>query len=184
MRQAAISALADDTADDDALEPLLEASQAALEEVGATWPEGTSIFDAEILYDFNVEEAMTAAELKVVREYLGLTREWCAEYFDVALRQWNRYESSETPIPARIREGMEHIEAETAENVGRYVEALEDATDVVVQTYRVNADFWAKHPETTYSAQWHRAVIARVAQEVPGLTIEFYTPVIAAGNDS
>lgn len=54
--------------------------------------------------------------------------------------------------------------------------ALMDQPDPAVLTYRSDADYRAHHPEQSWPASWHRAVVARVAQEVPGLAIEYWTP--------
>lgn len=40
-------------------------------------------------------------------------------------------------------------------------------------TYRSDADYHRAHPQARYPASWHRAVVARVAQEVPGLSIVY-----------
>ena len=39
-----------------------------------------------------------------------------------------------------------------------------------------DAEFRAAHPEVSFPASWHRQVVARIAQEVPGLSIAYAPP--------
>ncbi|MDX3531181.1 hypothetical protein P1P75_33455 [Streptomyces sp. ID05-39B] len=48
-----------------------------------------------------------------------------------------------------------------------------DLPDPGVITYRDDAEYLAAHPDAEFPASWHRAVVARVAQEVPGLSIAY-----------
>lgn len=68
---------------------------------------------------------------------------------------------------------IECIEDQTAAFVGAAVKRLLDVPDSGVVTYRTDAEYHAAHPEISYPASWHRAVVARIAQEVPGLSIVF-----------
>jgi len=115
---------------------------------------------------------MTDAELKVVREFLGLTGDWLANYLGVSPRTVRHWEQGKYPIPDGVRLAIEDLEAYTARCVAGVVEKLKDYPDPVV-TYRNDAEYHAAHPEVPFPASWHRAVIARVAQEVPGLSIVF-----------
>lgn len=45
---------------------------------------------------------MTRAELRQWRESLGWSQSRAALFYGVKLRQWQRYESGETPVPARL----------------------------------------------------------------------------------
>jgi hypothetical protein len=42
-----------------------------------------------------------------------------------------------------------------------------------VYVYRSDEEYHAAHPEVPFPASWHRAVVARIAQEVPGLAIAY-----------
>lgn len=129
----------------------------------------TETADAE-----GIIEPMPSAELRVVREYLGLTGEWLATQLGVQDRTWRRWEAGTQPVPEFVREYVERVEAATADIVGQYVDALRDATDVGILTYRHEKDLWTERADMRpYPASWHRAVCARVAQEVPGLVIEY-----------
>lgn len=104
------------------------------------------------------DDPMTPAEFRMVREYLGLTGEQLAAELDVSLRSLRRWEHGHSPVPDGVREAMEALEARAAGEVGRLVAALRDAPEVVLQI-----------PD----AGWWRMVAARVAQEVPGLTVRY-----------
>lgn len=56
------------------------------------------------------------------------------------------------------------------------VEQLLDVPEPAVWTYRLDADYHAHHPEQDWPASWHRALCARLADEVPGLRIDFWRP--------
>lgn len=113
-------------------------------------------------------QPMSEAEFRMVREYLGLTAEWLAGHFGVNLRTVRRWEHGQTPVPEGIREGMELLEAEAAEQVGRLVDELRDASDLVLTIPRAAG---------RYQQGWWRMVAARVAQEVEGLYVRYDGPI-------
>ncbi len=117
---------------------------------------------------------MSAAELRVVREFLP--GEWLAGHLGVQGRTWRRWEAGTVPIPDGVRIEIERLEQIVAATVGEAVRALSDVSDPGVLTYRHDAQFHAAHPGIDYPASWHRAIIARVAQEVPGLPIRYADP--------
>lgn len=128
-----------------------------------------SVSDQELPPD----ERMSAAELRVVREHLGLTTRWVAARLDVQERTVHRWESGESPIPDGVRMQVEAWKDDTAQSATVGVAALLDARDPVVVTYRTDIDYLAHEPAGGWCASWHRAVVARVAQEVPGLRIGY-----------
>ncbi|MDG9684406.1 hypothetical protein QC334_17060 [Streptomyces sp. DH18] len=81
------------------------------------------------------------------------------------------WEQGKYAIPDGVRLEMERLEAHTGEFVGNAVAALLDVPEPGVLTYRTDAEYHAAHPEVPLPASWHRAVVARIAQEVLGLTI-------------
>lgn len=119
-------------------------------------------------------DRMTDAELKVVREHLGLTTRWLAEHLRVAERTVHRWEMGVSPIPDGVRVAVEALEQETALLVGAAADACCDAADPAMLTYRIDADYHTHHPEQLWPASWHRALVARVAHEVPGLEIVYW----------
>lgn len=121
------------------------------------------------------DEIMTSAELRVVREWLGFTGEALALLLGVQDRTVRRWEAGTTPIPDGARLDVEQLEHEADDLVGAIGADLLDVVEVAVFTYRTDAEYWTHHPERRpYPASWHRAVIARVAQDVPGLSIEYW----------
>ncbi|MFB7548607.1 helix-turn-helix domain-containing protein [Streptomyces sp. NPDC056154] len=119
------------------------------------------------------DERMTDAEFKVVREFLGLTGDWLAEHLEVSPRTVRHWEAGKYAIPDGVRLALEDLEARTAAFVGSIVKQLMDMPDPGVITYRSDVEYHAAHPEVPFPASWHRAVVARVAQEVPGLAIAY-----------
>ncbi|MFE4867752.1 helix-turn-helix domain-containing protein [Streptomyces sp. NPDC056682] len=119
------------------------------------------------------DERMTDAEFKVIREYLGLTGDWLADHLGVAPRTVRNWEQGKYAIPDGVRLEMEDLEARTGEFIARVAEKLLDLPEPGVVTYRTDEDYHAAHPDQLWPASWHRAVIARVAQEVPGLAIVY-----------
>jgi hypothetical protein len=119
------------------------------------------------------DERMTDAELRVVREYLGLTPEWLADRLGVSARTVRHWEAGKYAIPDGVRLEVEDLEARTEQVVSGTIAQLMDLPDPVVITYRTDAEYHAAHPEAEFPASWHRAVIARVAMEVTALAIAY-----------
>lgn len=119
------------------------------------------------------DERMTSAELRVVREFLGLTGDWIAAHLGVNPRTARAWEQARYPIPDGVRLEIEDLERRTGEWVGRLIEQIADMPDPVVITYRTDAEYHTAHPDIEFPASWHRAVCARIAQEVPGLSIVY-----------
>lgn len=119
------------------------------------------------------DERMTPAELQVVREYLGLTPEWLAEHLNVSARTVRHWGAGRYAIPDGVRLEMEDLERRTGEFVAGAVDKLMDLPDPGVLTYRSDAEYHAANPGIEFPASWHRAVVARIAQEVPALRIAY-----------
>lgn len=118
-------------------------------------------------------DLMTGGEFRMVREFLGLTVEWLAGYFDVQPRQVRRWEYDERAISEGIREGMEDLEFRTGAWIGAVIEALNDMPDPGVWIYRNDEEFHTAHPEIEFPARWHTHAVARIALEVPGLRVAY-----------
>ncbi len=122
------------------------------------------------------DEHMTDAEFRIIREYLGLTGDWLAGHLGVNPRAVRRWEQGLHPIPDGVRLHLEDLEQRTAEFIGGIVPQLLDLPDPGILTYRTDAEYHAAHPEIPFPASWHRAVCARIAQEVPALSIAYAEP--------
>ncbi|RPK56179.1 hypothetical protein EES43_24365 [Streptomyces sp. ADI96-02] len=119
------------------------------------------------------DERMTDAEFRVVRDWLGLTGDWLAAHLGVSPRTVRHWEQGKYAVPDGVRLEMESLEARTGEFVAGAVSKLLDLPGPGVFTYRTDAEYHAAHPEVPFPASWHRAVVARIAQEVPGLAIAY-----------
>lgn len=125
------------------------------------------------------DERMTPAEFRVVREFLGLTGDWLARHLGVNPRTVRSWEAGRELIPDWVRLKIEDLEAATGRFVSGVISKLMDLPEPGVITYRSDEEYHAAHPEIEFPASWHRAVVARIAQEVPALVID-YAPVEAA----
>lgn len=108
-------------------------------------------------------QPMSDAELRMVRDFLGLSAEWLAGHLGVALRTVRRWESGHSLIPDGVRVQVEELEAVAAGQVGAVVDALADSPDAVLTLVLGGAG--------GFPDSWWRMVAARVAQEVPGLHV-------------
>ena len=117
---------------------------------------------------------MSGAELRCLREWLGLTTRWLADHLDVAERSVHRWESGAYPVPAGVASEVLRLSEVTYDVLNGIVDRLLDLPDPGVVTYRSDADYRAHHPEQDWPASWHRALCARLADEVPGLRIAYW----------
>lgn len=131
--------------------------------------EQTSYTDPEAMPD---DERMTDAEFRVVREFLGVSGDWLGKHLAVSDRTVRHWEAGRYPIPDGVRLAIEQLEQVATQQVSAAVELLNDEADPVLGIPRQDSDC---PPECPFPAGWHRAIAARVAQEVPGLSIS-YTP--------
>ena len=118
-------------------------------------------------------ERMTDAEFRVVRDFLGLTGEWLAGHLGVSSRTVRHWEQGKFAIPDGVRLEFEDLEAGTGVFVSGVIEKLQGIPEPGVITYRSDTEYHAAHPEIPFPASWHRAAVARIAQEVPGLAIAY-----------
>lgn len=119
------------------------------------------------------DERMTDAEFRVVRDWLGLTGDWLAGHLGVSPRTVRHWEQGKYAIPDGVRVELEDLEARTRAFVGGAIAQLLDIPEPGIITYRNDAEYHAAHPEIPFPAAWHRQVVARIAQEVPGLAIAY-----------
>ena len=127
---------------------------------------------------------MTPAEMKTVRESLGLSSQWLADSLGVTLRQTRRWEDGQSPIredviallhrlEAVMEELVDHLLDQVTDKYG--VASVEDLDDVrrddidwpTVKVPRIDADSWAVD-EVVLPASFHRAVAARLRWELAG----------------
>lgn len=121
------------------------------------------------------DERMTAAELRVIREFLSLTGDVLAALLGVDPRTVRHWEAGKYRIPDSVRITVEQLEEMTGRAVADTVNQLARLEEPGVIVYRTDADYQRAQPATTMPASWHRAVVARAALEVPGLAMDYAT---------
>lgn len=119
------------------------------------------------------DERMTAAEFQMTREFLGLSGPWLAKHLGVSYKTIQHWQTGKYPIPDGVRLEIEDLEQRTGTYIGMLVEQLMDVPDPVVVTYRTDEEYAAADPSSPMPASWHRMVIARVALEVPALSVVY-----------
>ena len=122
--------------------------------------------------------AMTAAEFRIARERLGVTIDWLAARLGVDERAVRRWESGARPISPARAAGMAALGEEMAEFVAAVVAQVRseppdpDGTRWVI-AYANDSDYASEHPDSPWTAGWHRAAMGRVADELPGVRIYY-----------
>lgn len=119
---------------------------------------------------------MTAAQLRVTREFLGLTGEALAEHLHVASRTVRHWEAGVYAIPAGIVDELDRLQHRTDRAVDDLVLELLAMPRPAAVVYRTDGDFHATRPGITLPASWHRAVVARAARAVEGTVIDYDRP--------
>ena len=116
---------------------------------------------------------MTPAEFRVARESMGMSGPWLAAHLGVSDRTQRHWESGRYPIPDGVRLEIERLLADTDQHVTAHIERMTGMPNPVMITYATDEQYHAAHPDSPYPASWHRAVAARVAREVTGLSIVY-----------
>lgn len=113
--------------------------------------------------------AMTPAEFRCLREYLGLTPVWLAERFNVRERTVHRWQDGYAAVPEGIAAELEEI----AERTDAFVDQLAEgkAEGDVLLTYRTD-DGYRAAGHHTFPASWHRAASQRAADKA-GLVLMY-----------
>lgn len=113
------------------------------------------------------DERMTPAEVRAVREYLGLTLAEAADRLGVAESTVRHWEAGRYAVPDGVRCELESWEDQAAATVGALVEVLLDEPGEPVLAIP------ARGERGGWPARWWRHVAMRVAVEVPGLSIRY-----------
>lgn len=110
--------------------------------------------------------AMTAAELRIAREDLGLTAEWLAAWLGVALRTVRRWEHGHAVIPDSVVGEMSALTYMADEQIAQWVKVLRADPEAVLRIPREgDVDGWP--------ASWWRAAAARIIEEVEDLRVVY-----------
>ncbi|GGN62020.1 hypothetical protein GCM10012285_61740 [Streptomyces kronopolitis] len=127
--------------------------------------------------DLADEDPLTAAELRIAREYLGMTGDQLAKVLGVNPRTLRSWEQGRDDVPGRIRPEIAELKASTDQAVADMVTAHNDSNDEPLLTYRNDEEFSAAqkaglHQHWNRSASWHRQVTARAAAQT-GARIDY-----------
>lgn len=133
---------------------------------------------------------MTPAEFRCTRELLGLPVDWLADHLGVSVRSVARWEAGTHPIPDGVAAEVLMLSDEASGLVSQAADRFEPESRIA--TYRTDADIGghvvdpsasggrpASHMLSgdgrwiVYPASWHRAICARIADQVPGVRIEY-----------
>lgn len=107
---------------------------------------------------------LTGAEVRTIREGLGVTAEWLADHLGIQTRTVQRWESGHNAVAEFAADELLLLEQQAADQVGAHVEAF---TGAQVPPVLAIDD---SHPDS-WPAGWQRRIAFRVRQEVPGLRI-------------
>ena len=108
---------------------------------------------------------LTAAEVRAIREGLGVTAEWLADHLDIQTRTVQRWESGANAIKPLAVEALLVLEQQAADQVAEHVEAYAKRPGLpsVLAIDDQGRDAWP--------SGWQRMIAFRVRQQVPGLRI-------------
>ncbi|WP_455233086.1 helix-turn-helix domain-containing protein [Geopseudomonas aromaticivorans] len=116
---------------------------------------------------------MTPAELKTLRESLGLTAQWVADQAGVRLRTVQYWEAGRAAVPEDVARLIEGVEAKIDAAVAQAVEIVEEhraqhgelPPEVLLRRYRSEEYLWRHRPDfQPLPLSAHGALLARVRQ--------------------
>jgi hypothetical protein len=116
---------------------------------------------------------MTAAELRCMREWLGLSCEWLAAHLGVEEQAVRHWEAGTSSIPDGVRLRVEQLEELTVQSVDTLVWMFADRSNPTVIVYPSDAEYHSAAPGAVMPASWHRMVVMRTANELPALSIVY-----------
>lgn len=113
-----------------------------------------------------MSRTLTAAEVRAIREGLGVTAEWLADHLGVTTRAVQRWESGQNRAKDFVTDALLLLEAEAAEQVAAHLDAFNDAPAHVPALLAIG-----DRGHDTWPSGWQRMVAFRVRQQLPGLRI-------------
>ena len=114
---------------------------------------------------------MSPAELKTIRESLGLTAQWLADRSGVKLRTVQYWEAGRSRVPEDVAELILRIDAQFTESTRQALAVVDEQTakqghppeTVRLYRYRDDAALWAARPDMHgLPVTAHAALLARV----------------------
>ena len=117
---------------------------------------------------------VTAAELRVGLDWLGLDAQQAARLLCVRHDTVRRWVAGREPVPVRVRDELLYLETVTQGAVDALVDVLRDASVPRVEVYRTDERLHAARPEyADFPASWWRMVVARATRVVPESEISY-----------
>lgn len=115
--------------------------------------------------------AMTDAELRAIRESLGMPIRELAQVLRVKEESLTDMEHGSVPVSAEIEEKIAKIEKVTEEYIDRLI--TESKQRGFIETYRFNAEMAARVPElSSFGSMWHRSCAIQVQAHI-GLPVRY-----------
>lgn len=125
---------------------------------------------------------MTGAELKVMREALGVSIRWCCYFFkqselSISERMWRHWETDKGRPPLYLKEDIEQLINIQAQVVNNGVQAAleciraNEVDKIVLYQYKTDLDLWERHPDDTFKkfklpVAFHSQILFLVKQEL------------------
>lgn len=120
------------------------------------------------------QQRIPGAHLRVQRERLGFTRSQLATIWGINPCTLAAWEDGRDPTPYRLGERLDALVKDTEEHLDALARFHEPGD--IVLTYRTDEDYHSHDPDAPYTASWHRALCARLLDQIPTATIEFHVP--------
>lgn len=114
---------------------------------------------------------MSDAEFKVRRERMGLTGDKLSEILAVADRTGRKWETGAVPVNPGAATELRDLHEQAITEAQYLAETLPEGE--TLRTYRTDADYERAHPDSPWSAGWHRAICGRVIELRPDITITY-----------
>lgn len=117
-------------------------------------------------------DRMTSAEIRSVREYLGLTIDTLAAHLSVNPRTVRSWEQGRDPVPARVTSEVAGAVSMTDLALASVVAHLRVMPHPKVVVYRTDDEMALDgHSLARFGARWLRHLAQRAAEQVPGARI-------------
>jgi len=122
-------------------------------------------------------KVMTPAELKTLRESLGLSVRWCAQENGINQRSWRYWESGTFKIPQDAIEWITSLSTLADSTAKKAIESILEQKDrpeeVMLIQYKTDKEMWELKPEMRYfPASYHAAILAKTQSELKKLRIK------------
>lgn len=119
---------------------------------------------------------MNGAELKTIRESLGISAQWLANQSGVKLRSVQYWESGRSPVPDDVSGMVTRIDQMLDESVNRYIDHVQSMPSppkmIALVRYRNDSDLWSFRTDMKpLPATCHGALLARLIKRLGGAKI-------------